>query len=196
MAGLELQDLGTGHAKTIQKQLLRLHSFGQRFPNSGTRKRLLSDFHKQISLQVEASDDLEVQVAIATDIAFVSPSTFPAIEGIRSHLISLASHSEKAVLWGRVYKKMARIPNNGYLEIWLQRVTKPKLVDIVFPSNERICQVVNGESPQLWDSDWISNGELKAAMEVKSILIADASEVDEVVEPEEVELFRHNSWVS
>lgn len=33
LAGIELQDLGNSNAKTIQKQLLRLHSFGQRFPN-------------------------------------------------------------------------------------------------------------------------------------------------------------------
>ena len=34
LAGIELQDLGTSNAKTIQKQLLRLHAFGQRHPNS------------------------------------------------------------------------------------------------------------------------------------------------------------------
>ena len=36
-------------AKTIQKQLLRLHSFGQRFPNSGALRRIVSEFHKDIS---------------------------------------------------------------------------------------------------------------------------------------------------
>ena len=35
LAGIDLKDLGRANAKTIQKQLLRLHSFGQRFPNSG-----------------------------------------------------------------------------------------------------------------------------------------------------------------
>ena len=122
LAGIDLQDLGDANAKTLQKQLLRLHSFGQRFPNSGALRRLVSEFHTKISNQTEKPDDLEVQVAIATDIGFVSPSTFPAIAGILSHLISLASSEEKPRLWQKVRNKMKRVPYNGYLEIWLQRV--------------------------------------------------------------------------
>ena len=90
LAGIDLQDLGDANARTIQKQLLRLHSFGQRFPNSGALRRLVSEFHDKISKQTERPDDLEVLVAIAADIGFVSPATFPAIAGILSHLISLA----------------------------------------------------------------------------------------------------------
>ena len=145
LAGIDLQDLGDANAKTIQKQLLRLHSFGHRFPNSGALRRLVSEFHDKISKQTERRDDLEVLVAIAADIGFVSPATFPAIAGILSHLISLASTEEKARLWMKVRKKMARVPYNGYLEIWLQRVTQPRAVGIQFTSNEPICKIVNGE---------------------------------------------------
>ena len=113
LAGIDLQDLGEANAKTIQKQLLRLHSFGQRFPNSGALRRLVSEFHRKISAQRKKPDDLEVQIAIATDIGFFSPSTFPAIAGILSHLISLASDAEKPFLWGKVHNKMKRIPYNG-----------------------------------------------------------------------------------
>ncbi|MGH8234696.1 MAG: RNA-directed DNA polymerase [Rhodanobacteraceae bacterium] len=88
LAGIDLHDFGETHAKTIQKQLLRLHSFGQQYPNSGALRRLIGEFHTKISKQKEAPDDLEVQVAIATDLAFISPSTFPAVAGILSHLIS------------------------------------------------------------------------------------------------------------
>jgi hypothetical protein len=139
LAAIDLQDLGESNAKTIQKQLLRLHSFGQRFPNSGALRRLVSEFHTNVSKQTDNREDLEVQVAIATDIAFVSPATFPAVAGILSHLISLAPTEEKSALWGKVRKKMARIPYNGYLEIWLQRVTQPKTVDIDFVSNLQDC---------------------------------------------------------
>lgn len=190
LAGIELQDLGTSNAKTIQKQLLRLHSFGQRFPNSGALRRLLGEFHTNISKQSECPDDLEVQVAIAADIAFVSPSTFPAVAGILSHLISLAPSEEKVRLWNKVRDKMARIPYNGYLEIWLQRVTQPKAVGIKFESKEPICQIVNGESPQLWENSWISNRNLKKSLDVSKIIIADAGEIEEVMQPEESELFK------
>lgn len=194
LAGIELQDLGTANAKTIQKQLLRLHSFGQRFSNSGALRRLVSEFHTSISKQDETPDDLDVQVAIATDIAFVSPATFPAVAGILSHLISLARSDEKLRLWKKVRDKMARVPYNGYLEVWLQRVIKPKGVDIKFESGEPICQIVNGGAPPLWECGWISNDALKKAMEVTKIVVADASETEEVIRPEEVELFKQNAW--
>ncbi|MFN9280279.1 MAG: RNA-directed DNA polymerase [Betaproteobacteria bacterium] len=194
LAGIEQQDLGTSNAKTIQKQLLRLHSFGQRFPNSGALRRLVGEFHTNIAKQIEPPDDLEVQVAIATDIAFVSPSTFPAVAGILSRLISLAPSEEKVRLWTKVREKMARVPYNGYLEIWLQRVTQPKAVGINFESKEPICQIVNGASPQLWESSWIASDELKKALDVSKIVIADAGEAMEVVQPEEVELFKGNAW--
>ncbi len=51
LAGIEMQDLGESNAKTLQKQLLRLHAFGRRFPNSGALRRLLSDFHAKIIAQ-------------------------------------------------------------------------------------------------------------------------------------------------
>ncbi|WP_374972406.1 RNA-directed DNA polymerase [Spongiibacter marinus] len=193
LAGIELQDLGTANAKTIQKQLMRLHSFGQRHPNSGALRRLMGDFHSNVSGQSDAPDDLEVQVAIATDIAYVSPATFPAVAGVLSHLIALAPGDEKQRLWKMVRDKMKRVPYNGYLEIWLQRVTQPQAVGIEFVSDEPICQIVNGGDPQLWDCGWIASDDLKKAIDVKKLVVADVSEAAEIIQPEEIELFKQNA---
>ncbi len=194
LAGIDLQDLGDANAKTIQKQLLRLHSFGQRFPNSGALRRLVSEFHSKITSQSEKPDGLEIQVAIATDIGFVSPTTFPVIAAILSYLISLAPNEEKSRLWLKVRNKMARVPYNGYLEIWLQRVTQPKAVNIPFNSNEPICRIVNGETPELWENGWIASHDLKNALEVSKIVVGAASDAEEVIQPEEVALFKQHAW--
>ena len=194
LAGIDLQDLGDANATTMQKQLLRLHSFGQRFPNSGALRRLVSEFHTKIFSQSEKPDDLEVQVAIATDIGFVSPSTFPGIAGILSHLISLASKEEKPCLWHKVREKMNRVPYNGYLEIWLQRVIQPKAIGIPFVSVEPICKIVNGESLELWENEWISSHELKSALNTSKVIVKSVSEAKEVIQPEEVELFKQKAW--
>lgn len=194
LAGIDLQDLGDANAKTIQKQLLRLHSFGQRFPNSGALRRLVSEFYTSFSMQTERPDDLEVQVAIATDIGFVSPATFPAVAGILSRLISLASNEEKPKLWKRVCDKMDRVPYNGYLEVWLQRVTQPKTIGIRLDSNEPICKIVNGETPDLWENGWVASKDLKDALKVSKIVVGSAADTDEVVQPKEVELFKQNAW--
>lgn len=194
MAGIDLQDLGDAHAKTMQKQLLRLHSFGQRFPNSGALRRLVSEFHTKISDQTEKPDDLEVQVAIATDIGFVSPSTFPGIAGILSHLISLAPNDEKPRLWQKVRNKMNRVPYNGYLELWLQRVIQPKTIGVNFSSDEPICKIVNGESLDLWENGWIASHDLKNALNTSKIIVKSVSDTEEVIKPEEVELFKLKAW--
>ena len=193
LAGIDLQDLGESNAKTIQKQLLRLHAFSQRFPNSGALRRLIAEFHEKVANQEMAPDGLEVLVAIATDIGFVSPVTFPVVAAILSSLISLASTDEKAALWNKVRGKMARVPHNGYLEIWLQRVTQPKAVGIKFDSNEAICRIVNGQAHQLWDSSWISSAALKSAVDSKRIVVADVCEADPIVQPSEVALFKENA---
>lgn len=194
LAGIDLQDLGEANAKTIQKQLMRLHAFGRRFPNSGALKRLVGEMHTKIAKQKMTPNDLAVQVAIATDIATVSPATFPAVAGILSHLISVAPQAEKEDLWGHVQKKMSRLPYNGYLEIWLQRVTKPKTVGLEFVSKEPICQIVNGKPEPLWNNDWIQSKHVLKALEVKKIVVTDPANTKETIEPEEIELFIKNAW--
>jgi hypothetical protein len=194
LAGLDLQDLGTSNAKTLQKQLLRLHAFGQKFPNSGALRRLLSDFHANIVKQTDAPDDLEVQIAIATDIGLTSPKAFPAIAGILSHLISLAAEYDKEALWVQVRDKMRRVPYNGYLEIWLQRVTKPKSGNFRLDSPEPLCKVVNGEQISLWNNSWISSAELIKALGVGTIVLKDPKASSEVVPAEELALFKRNAW--
>ncbi|QIO60659.1 RNA-directed DNA polymerase [Rhizobium leguminosarum] len=189
LAGIELQDLGEANAQTIQKQLLRLHGFGRKYPNSGALRRLLGDLHTKVAKQKLEPDDLDVQVAIATDIAMVSPLAFPAIAGILSHLVSLSISSEKEKLWSRVHQKMSKIPHNGYLEIWLQRVTKPQPVGIEFVSTEPICQIVNGKTATLWFNDWVSSAKLKKAMDPAKLLISKAEEAKEAIDPSEIELF-------
>lgn len=192
LAGIDLQDLGDANAKTMQKQLLRLHSFGQRFPNSGALRRLVSEFHSKISSQTETPDDLEVQIAIATDIGFVSPSTFPAIAGILSHLISLAPAKDKPTLWNKVRSKMGRVPHNGYLDIWLQRVIQP--LGISFSSEESICRIVNSETVELWKNGWIASKDLQDALDTSTIVVRPINEIEEVIQPKEVELFTQKAW--
>ena len=88
---------------------------------------------------------------------------------------------------------MARVPYNGYLEIWMQRVTRPKTVGIEFRSDEPICQIVNGKSRALWENGWISSCDLKSALDVSKIVVSQADEIGEVIKPEEIELFKQNA---
>ena len=81
------------------------------------------------------------------------------------------------------------MPNNGYQEVWLQRVTKPEDVGVEYSSDEKICRVVNGEKIDLWDSSWISSKKLKKALSVLDIVISDPAKASETMAQEEVALF-------
>ena len=89
---------------------------------------------------------------------------------------------------------MGRVPYNGYLEMWLQRVVQPKAVGIQFDSDEQICQIVNGKTPDLWENRWIACNRLKDALKVSKIVMGEVVDTPEVVQPEEVELFKQNAW--
>lgn len=190
LAGVQLADMDISQAKTVQKQLLRLHAFARSYPNTGAVKRLADSAFQKISKITEAPEDLEVQLAITCDIAVISPGAFPALSGILAKLISLAPGPAREDMWASVSNKMKRIPHNGHLEVWLQRVTKPKDVGLTFDSLEPICQIVNGIEAELWNNDWISSQALVEALDVKKIVIGDPEELDAVPAVEELSLFR------
>lgn len=189
LAGIELRELDVSNAKTFQKQLLRLHSFGIKHPNSGALRRLMGEIHGKIVTQKEAPSDLAVQIAIVVDISIVSPTTFPAAVGILSHLISLAPEAEKQQLWEQVAAKVRRIPYNGYQEIWLQRVMKAQASQLAFHSDEPICGIVDAKSHSLWNSEWVSSKEVLKALDTKSIITKAVELMPSVVQPAEIELF-------
>lgn len=190
LAAIQLETMDITHAKTIQKQLLRLHAFARRYPNSGALNRLADSAFQKLVAMKQAPDDLRVQVAIVCDIAVVSPRTFPALSGILAKLISLAPEVERPDLWRQVQTKMQRIPHNGHQEIWLQRVTRAKGVSLKFVSSEPICQIVDGEDAQLWNNDWISSAALVAALDVKKIVVGSPEDLEAVPDPAELSLFR------
>ena len=89
-----------------------------------------------------------------------------------------------------IVSKMKRIPHNGHLEIWLQRVTKAKGVGLSFESSEPICRIVDGEQPQLWNNDWISSQKLVEALDVSKLLSGKPEDYEPVPDVSELSLFR------
>ncbi|MDX8377370.1 MAG: hypothetical protein R8L53_05040 [Mariprofundales bacterium] len=74
-------------------------------------------------------------------------------------------------------------------------MTIPKKVGIKFVSKEAICQIVNGESTLLWENKWIASNALKDVLDVGKIVQTElAEDINEVIQPEEVELFKQNAW--
>lgn len=190
LAAIGLEDMDITQAKTVQKQLLRLHAFARLHPNTGAIKRLADSMFQKISEIDQPPEDLRVQVAIVCDIAVLSPGAFPALSGILAKLISLAPEKDRAEMWEKVVIKMNRVPYNGYLDIWMQRVTKPIGMGITFTSKEKICRIVDGENETLWNNEWINSPKLRDALDVSKIVVKNPADLDPVPSKGEFSLFR------
>ncbi|MDF7674228.1 RNA-directed DNA polymerase [Acetobacteraceae bacterium ESL0709] len=198
LAAINLQDLGVANARTLQKQLLRLHAFGRKYPNSGALKRLLMELfekieNKEVPDLKNFSEDLEIYVSIVTDIAFISPGTFPVVAGILSYMLALAPDELKECLCNRILEKMRLLPYNGYIEVWLQRIMKPLKLKKKYESEDIICKIVNEENAHLWNNDWINNQDIITIINNNYSFLNDVSLVSEVMHTKEISIFDRNA---
>jgi hypothetical protein len=95
--------------------------------------------------------------------------------------------AKKAVI-KKLLKRFDKIPNTGYLQIWLQRITLKLGKEFVF--DEALCKKVAEEKVDIWNSEWL-NPSLKQMID--SFAIVDQKTIDalpEIIESNEVELFK------
>lgn len=175
--------------RSLQKHLLIVHNHANSFPNSGSLVIALNDYHKRLSKHSTLMESPRPLIAIVVDIAYCNPRTYAICSAILSKLLSfIESKDERLSIAGRIRSKFSKIPNTGHMQIWLQRVTLPLDKDI--PYEEAICKVVAARVDGLWNNDWISSADLKAAVDVSTIVDVKArDEMASVIPLREVELF-------
>lgn len=171
-----------------QKELLIIHQLSKGFPNSGSLNIALLDYYKNIMDIKKYTKPLLPLVSIAIDIAYHNPNTYSIIAGILSKLISLInSDQQKLQIISNIIKKFDTIPYNGYLEIWLQRVTIS--IDKNIKYKENICEIINGGKKDIWNNAWISNQLISL---IKAIDIIDRKKlklVPKIIQRSEIDFF-------
>lgn len=174
--------------KSLQKHLLIIHDFAMRFSNSGSLVVALDDFYKRISRLSCMREQPVPMIAIIADIAYHNPRAYAICAAIISKLMSfLESDAMKIEVAEKIKYRFSKIPNTGYMQIWLQRITLP--IDKKLPYQEPLCKLVYGDNISLWSEEWIKNKELKQAIST-SIVDQDAiAALDPVIPINEVELF-------
>ena len=93
-------------------------------------------------------------------------------------------------LVSRIERRLGQIPNIGYLQIWLQRITVK--FDREHPYEEKLCHLVQGVSSNgdIWDLSWLRRN---LGEEIDQIGIIDEDQIEKLspyVDRGEVELFR------
>ena len=89
---------------------------------------------------------------------------------------------------------MKTVPNNGFLEIWLQRIMLPSVPEQQFESNECLCQIANKCKTSIWCSAWLNDEKLKKAIDTKKILVQNPLDMPEKITHEEIELFTSKAY--
>lgn len=176
----------------LQKHLFLIHCHSIDFPNAGSLLKALDAFYRRLGRQKAVRDVIQL-ISIAADISFNSPRCFPVCAAIISRLLSrLGTNEEKIAALARVRKKLEQLPNNGHLEVWQQRLSYH--LDPSISYSETLCALVQGKKADLWNSHWITNKKLKAALDPKNIVNRTRlEEMNPVVPRDEFSLFAHDS---
>lgn len=179
--------------RTLQKDLLIIHDYCLENPGAGATKQLLSKFTIRLRKARNRStwvdrENSRVLIAILLDIGAISPIAFPAIAEAISLILDRQSNEEKVALFELILKRAKRIPNNGYLELWLQRIAIPNNLD--FSSNEAMSKLLEVNSNSIWNFNWIDNNKLRESLKKYSIVDqAEISNLKTYIEPAEIDAF-------
>lgn len=164
--------------KTLQKELLIIHNFCYHHAGAGALKFLLSEFIKKLedprSSRRLANENSTVLIAILMDIGAISPNVFPAVATASSMILNQIGAQKRNGLFQSILAKTRRIPNNGYLEIWLQRIAVANKVE--FLSSEQMCRVLSPASDPIWNFEWIKDNTMRKYLQNYSIV--DRVEID------------------
>ena len=172
----------------IRKHLLLIHKLSEEYPNSGSLKKALSNFNSRIKGITETIPNIKVLISILADIMYKNPITYEIASAILSKLLSfIPDYQDKIELLNLIYDRLKKIPNIGYIEIWLQRLTIKLDRQKNFEIN--LCKKVNDDSIRVWNSDWVES-KLKTLIEATPIIDEGVIEsMNIIIASDEVQIF-------
>lgn len=143
---------------SMQKHLLQIKLLGDKFPNCGQLKKVLSEFYKERICKLNPVknqvDDIPQLISIIVSIMIKNPNTVEISATILAKLFEFVESDEIPNFIDRVLKKYQSLPNSGFVEIWLQRISLT--VNRSKDYDNKICKKIkDGNSVKLWNSNWL-----------------------------------------
>lgn len=147
-----------GIYQTFQQELLFIHQFSKKYPNSGTVIKLLDKLFVRFSKSSKKElqyDNMIVLAAILTDIIIDNPKSYGVGIGLLSLFVDkIKNKKDRVSVLKRIKTKMINLPNSGELCIWLQRITLS--ISEVSGYDEPLCKLVNKDPRvKIWNNDWL-----------------------------------------
>ena len=172
----------------LQKRLLQIHYFANLYPNSGVIEKELTELYEDLyPIKLLPMKRVKVLISILVDIAYNSPRIYYLVSAIIGKLLLLETETEvKQEAYDSLRKKLSRLPNVGYLEIWLQRMT------LKINYDEAICKKVINDEVDIWDMSWVTNPKLQQIIQSINIIDKELIEsMSELASPSELGTFNH-----
>lgn len=180
--------------KSLLKTLLIIRKLANKFPNSGSLAVALGDFRKRIEKETKRPKNNEVLIPVVVDIMYNNPRIYPTASSILSKLLSFEEEKTTKGYITQIINKFDDIPNIGFLDIWLQRISIK--YDRTIHYNEKLSQLVASGNGKLWNSDWLVP-DVKVAIESVNIVSEDEIfKIDKVIPLAETESFLSGYFVS
>lgn len=179
-------------AYSLQKHLLRIYKLSLEHPNSGSLQKAMSHFFKRICDREELDlfkeqGSTPVLLSILTNIGYNNPKVYREFLAIVSKIVSYETQDEKNHYINLILDKFSHLPNVGYLELWLQRLTIKDSRKKKY--EEPLCMYAAGYKTSIWNIDWLKP-DIKSLIE--SIPIIDKDKINSlpnVIEFKEIEHF-------
>lgn len=175
----------------LQKRLIQLYEFSLKFPNSGSVSKEMTKIREKIEKMKNFSkENIEVLISLVTEIIYKNPRIYIEGNAILSYLfLQIEDEIQRKNIIKKVFKKLKKILNSGYFEIWFQRATiKETGLDIEYEEN--ICKLVEGNSINLWNIDWIDDKGIKKIFEdIKIINEEEKEKMPKKIDKSEIQIF-------
>jgi hypothetical protein len=120
--------------------------------------REMALFYEKMKVNCK-KDDMGVLLSIVVDLAYNNPSTYHLCAAIISKIIECVQSDEEKINYiEKTIKKFKSLPNTGFMDIWLQRISYKISSDVQY--EDKLCKLMNHQEVLLWNSDWLT-GKLK-----------------------------------
>lgn len=175
--------------KYLLKYALLIKKHANEYPSSGSLSVALKEFNERVQKITELDISSKPIISIVMDIAYRNPKVYPVSFAILSKFLSLIdSDAERLSLMRDIFNKFKKLPNIGYFELWLQRAIKSEMD--AFNFSEKLCLIVKGENPELWNSTWLASSKLLKVINETPIVNFDVLRMTTaVIESDEFDLF-------
>jgi RNA-directed DNA polymerase len=182
----------------FSKQLMQIHQFSERYPNSGQVSRMLNALHDDMYKKLivgggtlNGFEKPKVMISILVDMCTKNPRFYNIIAAMVSLLLSRLADEDKLITASTVHDRLQGLPNTGLLDIWLQRAIYKYDAGVTYIEPLTKVPTDHNRKPiSIWNNEWLQNDVSGLILGTDIINKSIYNENSEITTRDEVDEFR------